>query len=61
MGWCDLLEVVRSRASGAQVVVLRLYQTMNELNIILIFLVYKRRFSQHWLAGFVGISQRFGG
>ena len=32
----------------------------NKLNIILIFLVYKRRFSQHSLAGFVGISQWFG-
>ena len=35
----------------AMVVALRLHRTMNELNelnIILIFLVYKRRFSQHW-------------
>ena len=48
------------RASGAKVVALRLYQAMNKLNIILIFLVCKRRFSQHQLAGFVGIGQRFG-
>ena len=33
------------RASGAKVVALRLYQTMNTLNIILIFLVYNRRLS----------------
>ena len=35
------------RASNTQVVAPRLYQTMNKLNVILIFLVYERRFSQY--------------
>ena len=35
------------RASGTNVVALCMHGTMNKLNIILIFLVYKRRFSQH--------------
>ena len=39
------------RAAGTKVVPLRLHQTRNKLNIIIISLLYKRHFSQHWIAG----------
>ena len=47
VGWGAKRLMTVKRASGAKVVAPPVHRTMNKLNIILAFLVYKPRFFQH--------------